>query len=132
LSFFKINFSFDKHTQTHIWSCLKSNFSFYKHTLVQTYSKSYLDMSKIKFCFDKYIQSYICTCLKSSFSFMIVLKVIFRYVLIQVFHSNFQRNSHFSIQLSEKFLFFHSTVGEIPIFPFNCQRNSYYIIIQTD
>jgi hypothetical protein len=40
--------------------------------------------------------------------------------------------SYFSIQQSEIFLFFHSTVRDILIFPFSSQRYSYFSIQQSE
>jgi hypothetical protein len=78
----KVNFSFDKHTQSYIWKCLKSTFFLDKHTQsrIWTYLKStklYLDMSKVNFSFHKHSQSHIWTCPKSTFPLVNILKVIF-------------------------------------------------------
>jgi hypothetical protein len=72
---FKVNFSFDKCTQNHIWTCLKSTTSCDRICL-----KLYLDIFKVNFSLDKHIQSHIWIFLESTFPLTNIFKVTFGHI----------------------------------------------------
>jgi hypothetical protein len=112
---FKVNFSFDKHTQSHIWTCLKSIFPF---TNILKVISSYFDMSNINFSFDKHTQSNIWTCLKSTFPLTNILKVIFGHVQSQIFLWQTYLKSYLVI-----FTHIYLWIGDAPIYMGCCYNN---------